>query len=176
LDPIDCLTSSEILFSEEEVGCAIVKLANELNQYLCHKSPLVLSVMTGAMFLTGQLLPKLSFPLHLDYVQANRYHGTAAKDLVWRVEPPEGVKGKVILLLDDILDEGITLAEIKAKCLELGAKAVYIAVLFEKNINKIKPINADFVGLQVPDRYVFGCGMDIGGWWRNLPALYALKS
>jgi len=81
-----------------------------------------------------------------------------------------------VLVLDDILDEGHTLAAIKEQCLQLGAKTVVIAVLVEKVLNKTKPIKADYVGLQVPDRYVFGCGMDVYGWWRNLPAIYALKS
>jgi hypoxanthine phosphoribosyltransferase len=80
-----------------------------------------------------------------------------------------------VLLLDDILDEGITLLAIKEKCLALGAKAVLSAVLVEKVLDHSKPMVADFVGLEVPNRYVFGCGMDAYGWWRNLPAIYALK-
>ncbi len=89
--------------------------------------------------------------------------------------PSDNVKGRTVLVLDDILDEGHTLAAIREKCLTLGATRVVVAVLVEKTLDKSKPVKADYVGLQVPDRYVFGCGMDVYGWWRNLPAIYALK-
>ena len=133
-------------------------------------------VMGGAVVFSGQLLPKLNFPLEFDYVQASRYHNqTEGQNLVWKVEPKDNVRGRTVLLLDDILDEGHTLAAIKEKCLAQGAKEVVIAVLVEKRLERSKPIAADFVGLTVPNRYVFGCGMDAYGWWRNLPAIYALK-
>ena len=86
-------------------------------------------------------------------------------------EPSDKVRGRVVLLLDDILDEGITLAEIKARCLAMGAEQVLVAVLSEKILDQDKPIRADFVGLELPNRYVFGCGMDAYGWWRNLPCI-----
>jgi hypoxanthine phosphoribosyltransferase len=81
-----------------------------------------------------------------------------------------------VLLLDDILDAGVTLAAVRDACLALGAAQVKVAVLTEKDLGQAKPIEADYVGLVVPDRYVFGCGMDVYGWWRNLPAIYALKA
>jgi hypoxanthine phosphoribosyltransferase len=96
--------------------------------------------------------------------------------MVWKVPPPASVKGRVVLVLDDILDEGITLAEIRACVLELGASACYSAVFAEKETGHPKPIRADFVGLNVPNRFVFGFGMDVHGLWRNLPAIYALKT
>ena len=89
--------------------------------------------------------------------------------------PGDDVKGRTVLLLDDILDEGITLAAVRDKCLEMGASRVLVAVLTEKLLDHPKPIQADYVGLQVPNRYVFGCGMDVNERWRNLPAIYALK-
>jgi hypoxanthine phosphoribosyltransferase len=132
--------------------------------------------MGGAVVFSGLLLPKLNFPLEFDYVQASRYRNkTQGQQLVWTVEPRENVRGRTVLLLDDILDEGHTLAAIKHKCLAQGAAKVVIAVLVEKQLAQAKPILADFVGLTVPDRYVFGCGMDVYGWWRNLPAIHALK-
>jgi hypoxanthine phosphoribosyltransferase len=85
------------------------------------------------------------------------------------------VAGRHVLVLDDILDEGETLAAIRDKLLEMGAARVWSAVLTDKNNGLDKPIQADFVGLDVPNRYVFGCGMDAYGLWRNLPAIYALK-
>ena len=174
-DPQSILAHSELIYSEAEVTTAVGQLASQITQALSKANPIVMSVMGGAVVFTGQLLPQLNFPLEFDYVQANRYHGTSGHDLVWRVEPSDKVRGRVVLLLDDILDEGITLAEIKAKCLAMGAKQVLVAVLSEKILGRDKPIRADFVGLELPNRYVFGCGMDAYGWWRNLPCIRALK-
>ena len=137
---------------------------------------MVLCVMGGAVVFSGRLLPQLNFPLEFDYVQASRYHNqTQGQQLAWKVMPGNNVLGRTVLLLDDILDEGHTLAAIREKCLSQGAERVVIAVLVEKDLSRQKPVQADFVGLKVPDRYVFGCGMDVYGWWRNLPAIYALK-
>jgi hypoxanthine phosphoribosyltransferase len=174
-DPHHLYANSDEIYSAADVSVAIDKLALEITEALSESNPIVMSVMGGAVVFTGQLLPQLNFPLEFDYVQANRYHGTFGHDLVWRVVPSDKVKGRVVLLLDDILDEGITLAEIKAKCLEMGAKQVLVAVLSEKILDQAKPIKADFVGLKLPNRYVFGCGMDAYGWWRNLPCIRALK-
>ncbi len=174
-DPQSILAHSELIYSEAEVVSAVERLASQITQALSKSNPVVISVMGGAVVFTGQLLPQLNFPLEFDYVQANRYHGTSGQDLVWRVEPSDKVRGRVVLLLDDILDEGITLAEIKARCLLMGAEQVLVAVLSEKILGREKPIRADFVGLELPNRYVFGCGMDAYGWWRNLPCIRALK-
>ena len=175
-DPRDYLANSEIIHSKQAVDIAVERLAAEIKQNMAFNNPLVISVMGGAVVFAGQLLPHLDFPLEFDYVQASRYHNqTQGKELIWQAMPKDNVSGREVLLLDDILDEGHTLKAIKAECLAKGAKRVVIAVLVEKVLGHEKPIKADYVGLQVPDRYVFGCGMDIHGWWRNLPAIYALK-
>lgn len=176
IDPRAILEQSDLVFSAQEVDQAIDKLALQINDEFGDAVPLVISVMGGATFFAGQLLPRLLFPLQFDYVQANRYRDeTMGSELVWKVMPGDNVRGRVVLLLDDILDEGLTLAAIKEKCLAQGASRVAIAVLTEKHIGKDKPVKADYVGLMLPNRYVFGCGMDVYGWWRNLPAIYALK-
>ena len=175
-DPQEILSHSEPIFSEAEVDSAINRLALEITGALSESNPIVMSVMGGAVVFTGQLLPKLNFPLEQDYVQATRYQGgVEGKEIAWRAEPTDKIKGRVVLLLDDILDVGITLAAVRDKCLALGALDVKIAVLTEKELKSTKPIQADYVGLKLPNRYVFGCGMDVYGWWRNLPAIYALK-
>lgn len=168
--------TADLIHSPQEVTDAVTRLAGEISLLLSGKYPLILSVMTGATVFAGQLLPLLNFPLDFDYVQVSRY-GDAIRggQMIWKVPPPAGVKGRVVLVLDDILDEGITLAEIHASVLELGAAACYSAVLAEKETGRPKPVRADFVGLGVPDRFVFGYGMDAHGLWRNLPAIYALK-
>jgi hypoxanthine phosphoribosyltransferase len=119
----------------------------------------------------------LRFPLEFDYIHATRYRGTTAGGgIEWRALPASGVAGRTVLVLDDILDEGPTLAAIRQRLVSLGAQEVLTAVLADKAIGRPKPLAADFIGLTVPDRYVFGCGMDVHGAWRNLPAIYAVKA
>ncbi len=175
-DPQQLLSQSEVIYSPQQVSEAIHGLAMQINQDLHDQVPLVLTLMNGGLYFAGQLLPKLGFPLEQDYVQATRYQGEIeGKEIHWVHSPSEKIKGRVVLLLDDILDAGITLAAVRDQCLALGALQVKIAVLAEKDLGQAKPIQADYVGLVVPNRYVFGCGMDVDGWWRNLPAIYALK-
>ncbi|AOZ50344.1 hypoxanthine-guanine phosphoribosyltransferase [Chromobacterium vaccinii] len=170
------INSADVLFSAEEVSAAVDRMAVEITEKLGEEYPLVLSVMGGAVVFTGQLLPRLEFPLDFDYVHVSRYGDkTHGGELVWKQAPKEDVRDRVVLVLDDILDEGHTMAAIRDKVMAMGAKAFYSGVFANKLISKEKPMQADFVGLDVPDRYVFGYGMDVRGAWRNLPAIYALK-
>ncbi|WP_293766167.1 hypoxanthine-guanine phosphoribosyltransferase [uncultured Aquitalea sp.] len=170
------INSSDILFTAEEVSAAVDRMAVEITEKLGETYPLVLSVMGGAVVFTGQLLPRLNFPLDFDYVHVSRYGDkTHGGELVWKQAPKEDVQDRIVLVLDDILDEGHTMAAIRDKVLGMGAKEFYSGVFANKLISKAKPIAADFVGLDVPDRYVFGYGMDVRGAWRNLPAIHALK-
>ncbi|MGB5081624.1 MAG: hypoxanthine-guanine phosphoribosyltransferase [Burkholderiales bacterium] len=170
------LESADLLSDEAQVKAAIVRLGREITALLKDRYPLVLAVMGGSVFFAGQLLPELRFPIEFDYIHASRYgKSTSGGAIVWTVEPRENVKGRNVLVLDDILDGGDTLAAIRDRVLALGAAAFYSAVLTDKDIGRRKPIVADFVGLTLPNRYVFGCGMDVSGAWRNLPAIYAVK-
>ena len=175
-DPNYYLQHAELIYSQDAVNEAISNIANQLNIEYANKCPLVLCVMGGAVYFTGQLLSKLTFALELDYVQATRYlDNTSGGDIKWAVMPKDNVSNRAVLLIDDILDEGVTLKAVADKCFSKGAISVKIAVLLDKQLSKHKPISADFIGLTVSNRYVFGCGMDVYGWWRNLPAIYALK-
>jgi hypoxanthine phosphoribosyltransferase len=175
-EALGILNSSDILFTAEEVSAAVDRMATEITEKLGESYPLVLSVMGGAVVFTGQLLPRLHFPLDFDYVHVSRYGDkTHGGELVWKQAPKEDVQDRVVLVLDDILDEGHTMAAIRDKVMGMGAKEFYSGVFANKLIQKAKPIKADFVGLDVPDRYVFGYGMDVRGAWRNLPAIHALK-
>ena len=172
----DILRDSELICPAEQVQIALHRVAQEIKAKLSEAQPLVLSVMGGAVVFTGQLLPLLDFPLDFDYVHVSRY-GDARQggEVHWKVEPRENVRGRVVLVLDDILDEGYTLAALRQRVLELGASECYSAVFADKQHGKEKPIHADFIGVELPDRFVFGYGMDIEGVWRNLPAIYAVK-
>ncbi|MCE9550616.1 MAG: hypoxanthine-guanine phosphoribosyltransferase [Betaproteobacteria bacterium] len=172
----DILNQAELIISAEEVQMAVISVAREINATLTDDHPLLLSVMGGAVVFTGQLLPLLTFPLDFDYVHVSRYGSNQqGGTLHWKVEPRENVIGRVVLVVDDILDEGETLAAVKQRVLDLGAAKFYSAVFADKQIAKAKPIRADFVGVELPDRFVFGFGMDIHGAWRNLPAIYATR-
>lgn len=172
----DTLESAELVASAADVSAAVARVAREISGALAESFPLVLCVMRGAVVFAGQLLPQLRFPLEFDYIDLTRYGAaTQGGEITWRVAPGTAVAGRTVLVLDDILDQGKTLAAVRERLLAAGASQVYYAVLTEKDTGHAKPARADFVGLRLPDRYVFGCGMDVGGAWRNLPAIYALK-
>ena len=170
------LEEADLICSAENSALAVRRVAADITARLAHANPLVLAVMGGAVVFTGQLLPQLVFPLDFDYLHVTRYGDvTQGGELAWIVEPRTDVAGRIVLVVDDILDEGVTLAEIARRLKEQGAKDVLSAVFANKELGREKPIYADFVGVQVPDRYVFGYGMDVKGAWRNLPAVYAVR-
>ena len=172
----EVLEAAERIVSAEAIDAALIRLAGEITGRLAATAPLVVSVMGGAVVFSGRILPLLRFPLEFDFVHVTRYGGTTTGgEIEWIVRPRAPVGGRTVLLLDDILDEGITLAAIRDGLLAQGAKAVYSAVFADKEIRRPKPLAADFVGVRLPDRYVFGFGMDVRGAWRNLPEIYALK-
>jgi hypoxanthine phosphoribosyltransferase len=158
------------------VSAAVARMAGDIAAKLQDEFPVVLSVMGGAAVFTGQLLPQLRFPLEFGAIEVTRYsNDIQGREITWRLPPRDNVRGRTVLVVDDILDEGITLAAIRNRLLEMGANQVYSAVFADKDIGRPKPVSADFVGVKVPNRYVFGFGMDAYGLWRNLPAIYALK-
>ena len=170
------LARADLIHSAATVVAAISRVAREITVRLRDRKPLLLCVMKGGLPFAGQLMTQLSFPLDVDYVDVSRYgEATVGGTLCWRVEPPTSVAGRTVLVVDDILDEGLTLALIRDRLLQMGAEACLTAVLADKLHGRTKPLNADFVALTVPDRFVFGYGMDAYGAWRNLPAIYAMR-
>ena len=172
----ELLARSELIHSADAVAAGVRRVAAEITEKLGDTHPLLLCVMSGGVPFAGQLMTQLHFPLDFDYMHVTRYgQETTGGALSWRSAPRTPVKDRTVLVLDDILDEGLTLAAIVERMMELGARACYTAVATDKQNGKTKPIKADFVALDVPDRFVFGYGMDVSGAWRNLPAIYALK-
>ncbi len=175
-EALEILEQADLIVPADAVQAAVGRVAHEISAKLAESCPLVLSVMGGAVVFTGQLLPLLAFPLDFDYVHVSRYGSNLQGGaLRWKVEPPEDLQGRIVLVLDDILDEGGTMAAIKKRVMELGAACFYSAVFADKLNGLDKPVRADFVGMEVPNRFVFGFGMDVHGAWRNLPAIYAVK-
>jgi len=170
------LEDSDRIAGEDEVQTAIARVADALRARFDRVYPLVLAVMGGAVVFAGQLLPRLRFPLDFDYIHVTRYGDrTRGREVNWRVGPGEGVRGRHVLVLDDILDAGETMAAIREHLLAGGAASFACAVLVEKELAGEKPLRPDFVGLRIPDRFVFGCGMDAKGYWRNLPEIRAMR-
>jgi len=173
------LANSELVVSEAEVQAAVEKIAVQLNRRFNNTKesdfPLVLSVMGGAVIFTGQLLPRLTFPLEFDYIHVTRYgRDDKGGTVVWKVEPRAELLGRTVIVLDDILDEGETLAHVKNRLLAMGAAEVVLAIFADKDLGKTKPVTPDYVGVTLPNRFVVGFGMDAYGYWRNLPAIWAI--
>lgn len=171
----DVLANSDCLHDAAAVEAAIEKLAADVNPHFKSRCPLVLVVMNGGLLPAGWLLPKFDFLFELDYIHATRYRGnTIGQDIHWLAKPHKSLRDRDVLLVDDILDEGITLREIISFCRHEDARSVRTAVLVQKDLGRPAALEADHVGLVVENRYVFGCGMDYKEHFRHLPALYAL--
>lgn len=167
---------AERLYGPQEVEQAIERVAAAVTARLGASNPLVLTVLNGGVIFAGHLLARLDFPLELDSLRASRYGGaTRGSHIQWLVEPKTPLEGRSVLVVDDVLDEGITLAEILDWCRSRGARDVLSAVLVEKELGRPKPCSADFVGLKTDDRYQFGYGMDYKGYWRNAPGIFAVN-
>lgn len=171
------LQSADLLYDGTAVEAMLDDLADAISSKLEYANPLLLCVMTGGLLPAAGLFSRLRFPVELDYLHATRYQGdTRGSELKWICEPSLSLKGRVVLVVDDILDEGLTLAAILDYCREQGAKEVYSVVLVKKSHERCAPdLEADFVGLKVEDRYVFGYGMDYHGYLRNVRGIYAVK-
>ncbi len=170
------LADADVIHDEAQVSEAVARVAATISADLGEKCPLVLCVMTGGLVFAGQLLTQLRFPLQFDYLHVTRYgQDTAGGALSWKAAPWTSVKDRIVLVVDDILDQGVTLAVIRDRLLQLGAAEVRTAVFADKDNGLDKPIRADYVAVSVPNRFVFGYGMDVRGAWRNLPAVYAVK-
>lgn len=165
-----------LLHDEQAVEAALDKMAIEITHQLTDKNPLVLCVINGGIITTGKLLPRLKFPLTLDSIHASRYRNqTSGSEIHWLFKPTTPLKGRIVLIVDDILDEGHTLKALVDWCQQQAAESVYSAVLLDKDLGCEKPIQADFVGLQVANHYLFGYGMDYKGYLRNATGIYACK-
>jgi hypoxanthine phosphoribosyltransferase len=174
------LANAEEIVSADQVQAAVRHVADVLNQRFdkdeAGEFPLVLGVMGGAVVFTGHLLPQLTFPLEFDYIHVTRYGDLdRGGEVVWKVIPRQDVTGRTIIIVDDILDEGETLAHVKQRLLDMGAAEVILAVFADKELSKVKPVYADIVGLTVPNQFVVGFGMDAHGYWRNLPGLWVIR-
>lgn len=168
---------AECLYTMDQLNTALDKMAAAITHELHDTNPLVLAVMTGALIPLGHLLSRLHFPLQIDYIHATRYRGkTRGGDLHWLVEPRQAIKDRTVLVFDDIMDGGLTLAAILDYCQQFGARKVYSAVMVNK-IRKREPgvdFEPNFVGVTTEDRFLVGFGLDYEEYLRNIPGVFAV--
>jgi hypoxanthine phosphoribosyltransferase len=171
------LAHSDVLFTRDQLDAEIARMGREIDTALAGERPVFLTVMHGALIFAGQLALAMKTDLEFDYVHATRYRGaTSGSDLHWLRRPEVPLNGRTVVLVDDILDEGHTLKAVRDACVGMGATRVLLAVLCTKlHDRRAEGIEADFNGVDLPDRYVFGYGMDFHEQARNLPAIHALK-
>lgn len=166
------------VFSTEQIEAALTNMAQAIHEDLSDKNPVLLCVMIGGLIPFGQLLLRLSFPLEVDYVHATRYQGeTRGGALHWIAKPRTDLKGRTVLIVDDILDGGVTLAAIVAEIKKMGALEVKTAVLVNKHHEReTTGLNvADYVGLDVDDRFIYGYGMDYQEYLRNVAGIFVVS-
>ncbi len=170
------LEGADLLFDRANLETRIVDLASQIDADYAGQRPLYLTIMHGGMFFASLLALRIRTDLEFDYLHATRYRGkTRGAGLTWLRHPQVPMLGRRVLLVDDILDEGQTLLQVRQACLREGASDVRIAVMTRKLHDRCVPdLTADYVGVEVPDRYVFGFGMDYYEQGRNLPGIYAL--
>ena len=176
-DPKKILENSRRLFNRDEVRAAVQKMADEINEYYGDAPIILITVLTGAIIPATWLVTKLKMPIQMDFVHATRYRGGLyGAELEYRVPPRLDLEGKNVLIVDDIFDEGHTLAAIKGSVEKRKAGSVKMAVLVRKDHDRgLSRDYVDFVGLVVPDVYVFGCGMDAYEEWRHLDEILVLE-
>ncbi len=170
----DVLARSTCLYSQQEISAALDRLALEMSADYGDKSPLMVCVINGAIIPMGHLLVRMTIPLQIDTVHASRYHGEmeAVPSLTWHTKPKSDLKGRHVIIFDDILDGGITLAGITDYCLEQKAASVKTAVMLDKRFSRDKGglEQADYTGLILKEKaFVIGFGLDYQGYFRNLP-------
>lgn len=171
------LEQAECLYSFADINEALDRMGDEITRELKNTNPLILCVMTGALIPTAHLLTRLHFPLEIDYLHVTRYRGSMrGGDLHWLVEPRQDLKDRTVLIVDDIMDGGLTLSAIIDYCRQAKAKAVYTAVMVSK-LRKREPgidFEPNFVGVTTEDKYLFGFGLDYEEYHRNVPGIYAV--
>lgn len=171
-------SKARLLFSSEEIQKAIDHVADEITDTLHDKAPICLAVLNGAMVFTGHLMTRLKFPLQLGYIHATRYQGEIeGNEIIWRAEPSIDLKDRHVLIIEDILDEGLTLTSVINYCRKAGATGVYTATLIDKQRKRAEGglAQCDFTGIKIPNHFIYGFGLDYKDFLRNEDCIYIVE-
>lgn len=172
------MARADVLIDAAQLSAGYDRLAAQISEQMRGLDPIVLCIMTGGLFATAEITKRLDFPIEIDYLHVTRYTGeTRGGDLVWKVSPGTDLANRHVLVIDDILDEGRTLAATLDAIDAQGTASIRTAMVLDKQHDRREPgLSADFVAFEVPDRYVFGAGLDYKGYLRQLPAVYAVAA
>ena len=170
------LENASCLYTAEEIEMAIESLAAKISVDFHDKNPILLPIMNGGLPTAASLMKRFKFPLQLDYIHLTRYRdSTSGGDINWIYHPRLDLNDRAVILIDDLLDHGITLREAVSHCLERGAHSVSTVVLVVKELDHRPGLQTvDYFALRTPDKYLFGYGMDYKSYWRNAPGIFAV--
>ena len=165
------------LYSKQAVDTALDNMAHAMSGRLVNSDPVFLCILLGGIVPLGNLFPRLDFQLEINYIHVSSFNlDNQAGELRWKAEPTIDLSGRTVVIIDDILDTGITLKAALDYCMMKGAKEVLTAVLLDKRKPR-KPGGievADFQALTIEDRFVYGYGLDYSEYMRNAPGIYAV--
>lgn len=171
-NPDAILSESRVLSTGSDMRQRLDILAEQISQELAELNPVVIAVMNGGAFTAVELCRRFNFPFEFDYVHATRYgQNLVGGELSWRVPPTEGLAGRAVLVVDDILDHGHTLSALLKEFKRIGVKQLRTVVLVARQSSDSNRPSVDYCGLTIGPGYVFGCGMDYRGYWRGLHEL-----
>lgn len=176
---IEVYKTATCLYSRKEIESALDAMAESITNQLGNSNPILIGVVVGGIVTLGNLLPRLNFLLEVDYIHATRYQQSLrGQEFQLKVKPGLNLQDRTIILVDDILDGGITMQCLIDFCHQESVAAVHSAVLVDKREARIFGglEKADFVGLEIDNHYVFGYGLDYKGYLRNAPGIFQVAS
>jgi len=159
-----------VLITDREIARRVRELARDIARDFAGREMVVVSLLNGTVMFLADLIRNLSLPLRLDFIGVSSYGaGTESGELVFTKELRLGVRGRDVLLVDDILDTGKTLYRVLGKLRALKPRRIKTCVLLNKAARRIEPVEADYLGFEIPDFFVVGYGLDFAERYRNLP-------
>ena len=159
-----------VLINEEQLARRVKALAREIEKDFCGREVVVVALLSGTVMFLADLIRQLNLPLRLDFMGVSSYGGgTESGRLVFTKELRLDVRGRDVLLVDDILDTGNTLSQVIPKLRALRPRRLKTCVLLDKSARRVEKIRADYVGFKIPDVFVVGYGLDFAECYRNLP-------
>jgi hypoxanthine phosphoribosyltransferase len=165
-----------VLISESQIATRIAELSREIERDFRGRELAVVAVLNGTVLFLADLIRNLDLPMRLDFIGVSSYRSsTESGELVFTKELRLDVRGRDVLLVDDILDTGQTLHRVTQKLRQLKPNEIKTCVLLEKAVRRVCDIKADYIGFSIPNLFVVGYGLDYGERYRNLPFVGVLR-